>query len=65
MIKRYKPLFDLTLIEQCKFLFFEKKKKDKATFDRCIKHVIDQDKLEDSAYAICTAAGAGMKRKRK
>ena len=66
MIKRYKPLFDLTLIEQCKFLFFEKnkkKKKDKATFDRCIKHVIDQGKLEDSAYAICAAAGAGMKKK--
>ena len=42
-----------------------KKKKDKETFDRCIKHVIDWGKSEDSAYAICTAAGAGMKRKRK
>jgi hypothetical protein len=57
-MNKYKPLFESTLIKQCKRLFFLKEKDD-ATFDRCIQHVKDQGKSEDSAYAICTAAKAG------
>lgn len=54
---------DKQLIIECRKLFFEGDEgKNKATFDRCILHVQEQGKSKDSAYAICTSAGAGKKK---
>jgi hypothetical protein len=32
--------------------------------DRCVKDVMAQGKSEESAFAICNAAGAGKKKKK-
>jgi hypothetical protein len=63
-MRRYKALFESTLIEYCRKKFFEGcgEVKNKEVFDRCIKDVKGQGKSEDSAYAICKSAEAGGKK---